>query len=110
MTEKKVVRVDASATPVEKVEEKKAVPEKKPAVTEASKIWSEISNVELEMFSLPGQTVAKYCSPINVEPTKLYVTASVQAVVPALEAALGKKFTIERHQKFIVIARKRDEL
>lgn len=110
MTEKKVVRVDAS-TPVEdkKVEEKKASVEKKPVVTEAAKIWSEISGVELEMFSLPGQTVEKYCTQVNIEPTKLYVTASVQAVVPALEAALGKRFTVERAQKFIVIARKKDE-
>lgn len=78
-------------------------------VSEADKIWSEISNVPLEMFSLPDQTVSKYCKPVAIEPTKLYVTASVQAVVPALEAALGKRFTVEQAQKFIIIARKPKE-
>ena len=107
MTEKKVVRVEAEVpvTSDKPVEKKAAVP----VQTEAQKIWSEISGVELEMFSLPGQTVEKYCKPVTVEPTKLYVTATVQAVFPALETALRKKFTVEMAQKFIVIARKKDE-
>lgn len=77
-------------------------------VTEADKIWSEISNVALEMFSLPDQTVSKYCKPIQVEPSKLYVVSSVQAVVPALETALGKKFNIEKAHKYIIISRRQD--
>lgn len=77
-------------------------------VTEAEKIWQEIQNTQLDMFSLPDQTVSKYCKPIKVEPSKLYVTTSVQAVFPALEFALGKRFTIEMAQKFIIIARKKD--
>lgn len=92
--------VTAANAAAEKPVQKKA--------TEADKIWEEIKDVQLEMFSLPDQTVSKYCKPITVEPTKLYVTNSVQAVYPALENALGKKFTIELAQKFIVIARKKD--
>lgn len=82
-------------------------PEEK-KVSEAEKIWGEISEVQLSMFSLPGQTVSGYCKPVVVEPSKLYVTASVQAVVPALEAAIGSKFDIEVAQKYIIISRKKD--
>jgi len=84
--------------------EKKAKTEE----TEAEKIWKEIHAVELDMFSLPGQTVEKYCKPAIVEPSKCYVNTSVQAVYPALETALGKKFNVELTTKFIVISRKKD--
>jgi hypothetical protein len=99
MTEKKTQVED------KQVPEKKA-PEKK--VTEAEKIWNEIVDCQLEMFSLPDQTVRKYCSPVTIEPSKLYITASVQAVVPALETAIGKKFDIEMATKYIIISRKKD--
>jgi len=82
-------------------------PAEKKVVTEAEKIWNEILNVQLDMFSLPEQNVQKYCKPVAIEPTKLYVTSSVQSVVPALEAAIGKKFDIEVAQKFIIISRKK---
>ncbi len=76
--------------------------------TEADKIWTEVSNVQLNMFALPGQTVSTYCTQVKIEPTKLYVTASVQAVVPALDAAIGKSFDIEVANKYIIISRKKD--
>ncbi len=76
--------------------------------TEADKIWAEVSDVQLNMFSLPGQVVSTYCTQVKIEPTKLYVTATVQAVVPALDAAIGKKFDIEVANKYIIISRKKD--
>lgn len=91
--------------------EKKSKVENKPEekkLTEAEKIWNEISNIELEMFSLPEQTVRKYCTPVTVEPSKLYITASVQAVIPALETAIGKRFDIEKAMKYTIISRKED--
>lgn len=87
--------------------EKKSKAEEEKKVTEAEKIWNEISNLPLEMFSLPDQTVRKYCTPVSIEPSKLYITASVQAVVPALETAIGKKFDIEMATKYIIISRKK---
>lgn len=75
--------------------------------TEADKIWKEIRNKELEMFSLSGQTVEKYYKPIQVEPSKLYGTITVQSVIPALESALSSKFDIEFGPKYIIISRKK---
>jgi hypothetical protein len=75
--------------------------------TEAEKIWAEIKNKKIEMFSLPSQIVSQYCKPATVEPSKLYVIASATSVLPALEIALGATFTVERMERFLVIARKK---
>lgn len=73
--------------------------------TEAEKIWKEIKDKPIEMFSLPLQVVHQYCEPIAVEPTKLYVKSSPTSVLPALESALGDKFAVERMERFLVISR-----
>lgn len=97
MTDKKVKAKTSAATEEVKDEVK---------LTEAEKIWNEIANVPLEMFSLPDQTVKRYLTPVKIEPSKLYATAPVQAVIPALETALGKKFNIELATKYLIISRK----
>jgi hypothetical protein len=73
--------------------------------TEAEKIWQEIKDKPIEMFSLPSQVVHQYCTPFTIEPTKLYVQASATSVLPALESALGHKFSVERMERFLVISR-----
>lgn len=73
---------------------------------DSSKIWEEIKDVELNLFGLPGQIVKEYCSVVNVEPSKLYLTSKVSAVLPALEEALMKSYTVESQMKWIVISRK----
>ncbi len=72
---------------------------------DAKKIWDEIKNVQLDLFSLPDQTVVKYCHPLAVAPDCLYITISATAVLPALEIALPK-FKVEAVGKWIVISRK----
>src|SRR5208282_4083855 len=46
-------------------------------------IWSEIQNVALQMFGLPGQIVSMHCTPVPIEPSKLYVSIRSQATLPA---------------------------
>lgn len=75
-------------------------------VTESDKIWSEVKDVQLDIFALPFQTVSMHASRMVVEPTRLYVTLKSSAVLPALELALGTKFDIVQAEKFIIISRK----
>ncbi len=73
---------------------------------ESKKIWDEIKNVQLDLFSLPDQTVAKYCNPLPIDPNMLYITITATAVLPALETALPK-LQVEAVGKWIVISRKK---
>ena len=73
--------------------------------TEAGKIWDEIKDRDIEMFALPDQKVHMHCHPIVVEPTRLFLTTNSTAVLPSLETAIGKKFTVELADKFVIVAR-----
>lgn len=75
-----------------------------PEKTMAEKIWLEIQYIPLDMFGLPGQTVGKYCSPAIIEPNKCYLKYSVGAVLPAMEASLAPKYTVELSDKYLVVA------
>jgi|ERR1035438_9745603 hypothetical protein len=96
--------------------------------TEAQLIWEEIENLTIQMFGLPGQTVAHHCTVVPIEPTHLYVTIRSPAVLPALEvslkehadkvAAIMKRsggvnnsvFTVEQADKYIIISRAKPPL
>lgn len=82
-----------------------AVPAATSGSTQAQQIWAEIQGKPLEMFALPAQTVAKYCTPVTVEPSRLYLDyKGVGAVVPALESAIGSKFAVELMDRFVVVS------
>jgi hypothetical protein len=73
--------------------------------TEAEKIWDEIKDRDISLFALNGQKVSDYCTVTRVEPAKCYVVAKVSAVLPALEESLGKKYSCELVDKYIVVSR-----
>lgn len=75
------------------------------ADTEAGKIWDEIKNREIEMFALPDQRVWQHAEPILIEPTKLYLRTRSTSVLPSLETACGKKFTVELVDRYVTVAR-----
>ena len=79
--------------------------QEKAVKTESDKIWSEIKNKKIEMFALPNQVISNYCRPVSIEPTRLYVIPTAASVLPALEIALGDKFTIEPADKYFIIGR-----
>lgn len=85
-----------------KIVEKPPIPEK----TMSEKIWLDIQHVRLDLFGLPPQAIARYCTPVIVEPSKLYLSFKVGAVLPAMEAALSSKYTVELFDKYLVIALK----
>jgi hypothetical protein len=76
-----------------------------PVKTESEKIWDEIKNLPIEMFGLPSQTVAQHCTPVSVDPNRLFLTIRSTATLPALETTLGTKFTVELADKFVIVAR-----
>lgn len=69
-------------------------------------IWNEIQNVSLQLFGLPGQIVSMHCTPVSIEPSKLYVSIRSAATLPALETALSDRFTVEMLDKWVAIALK----
>lgn len=71
----------------------------------AEQIWLEIKDKPIDMFGLPSQQVHMHCTPVPADPQKLFLTAKVGAFLPALEAVLGSKYTIERDKLFIIIAK-----
>jgi hypothetical protein len=72
----------------------------------ANDIWEDIKDKGIEMFALPNQVVSMYVSPVDVEPSKLYLRFTASAVLPSLEVAVGNKYSVERVDKFIVVAKK----
>lgn len=98
---KKVHRVDDVASP-DAVTGSDTV-----AQTEADKIWLEIKNKKIDMFSLPSQVVSQYCKPATIEPSKLYLIPSATSVLPALELALGEGYVVDRMERFITVSRKK---
>lgn len=96
MTKKEKGKEEAPVEVVNKVEK-----------TAADKIWDEVKGIELDLFSLPGQTIEKYCKPALVDTSKLYLLhKGVGAILPAIEVALSKKYKVEMIDKFIVISPK----
>lgn len=73
--------------------------------TEADKIWAEIRNKPLALFALAGKTVAHFCTPTPIEPTKLFLTSTASAVLPELEATIGPDYVCEKQDRFIIVSR-----
>lgn len=73
-------------------------------------IWNEIQNVPLQLFGLPGQAVYMHCTPVSIEPSRLYVSVRSAATLPALETALSDRFTVEMIDKWVAISLKSQPL
>jgi hypothetical protein len=76
------------------------------AKSAADKIWDQVKNIRLDMFGLPNQAVHKYCKKLDVEPSKLYLTFSVGAFLPAFEEAIKDSFVVERTEKYLIVTPK----
>jgi hypothetical protein len=77
----------------------------KKELTESEKVWEYLKGKNIAMFSLPDQTVEKYCTPIFADPSKLLLVPKATSVLPALETAFVKEFTFEVADKYIVVHR-----
>ena len=72
--------------------------------TKAHKIWKDMKDKQLDLFSLPGQFVHLHVTPAYIEPDRLYVNIKTSAVLTALEAAIAPAYTLEMVDKFIIIS------
>lgn len=76
--------------------------------TVAEQLWEEVKGRQINLFALPGQSVEAHFTQAQVEPSKLYLTINdknATALLPALEEALGKSYTVEMAGRFVCVAR-----
>lgn len=73
-------------------------------ITVAGKIWAEIKDKSVEMFSLPAKPLREYAKMVPIEPSKLYLSYTIPALLPALEPVLGTKYKIDLVDKYLVIS------
>jgi len=81
-----------------------------PVKNDADVMWDQIKDLPIEMFALPNQVVAMHCTPVPVDPTKLYLVLRSSAVLPSLEESLKRNFTVEMVDKWAVVTRVRPPL
>ena len=83
----------------------------KPKVEQENPLWTAIRGQKIEIFALPRQKVEDHCTLAEalskVDPTKLYLVPKSSAVLPALEAALGENFEVDKVDKWLTVARKK---
>jgi hypothetical protein len=74
--------------------------------TLTQKIWDDIRNVKLNMFSLNNQFVHGYYKPLFVEPNRLYLVGATTATaaLPALEEAISPRYQVEQAERFVIVS------
>lgn len=77
---------------------------------ESDKIWEEIKDLPIEMFSLPNQKVSDYVTKVKLPGKHLTVTLKVSSVLTSLEYTLGSKFEVGQNEKFVTVSRKVKEV
>lgn len=56
------------------------------------------------MFALADQRVHMYVKPVVVEPSRLFLIASVGSVLPSLEMVVAPKYAVEKIDRFLVVS------
>lgn len=69
-------------------------------------IWGKIKTMKLDMFALPNQTVENHATPLQVEPTKLYLTVRSTAAFAELAKVLEQEYVVEQVGKWVTVAKK----
>lgn len=99
--------VRRSSTPVAKettASQKEASPVVKKQ-TPSEEIWTAIKERDLGLFGLKNQLVQKYCTPLELDPSKCFVKYKVSSVIPALESA-AQEYNFEVVTDYIVLSKK----
>ncbi len=77
-----------------------------PRIPMSQQIWAAIKDRELGLFGLQGQTVEKYCTPMDLDPTRCMLKYKVSSVIPALESAVPD-FDFEVAGAYLVVSKKK---
>lgn len=79
-------------------------------IRESEKIWNEIKDLQLDLFSLPDQRVCEHVQRLDVMPNAVYGKLKSSAVFIALEVLLQEKFLVEQREgDFVMISRRPSE-
>lgn len=71
----------------------------------SDKIWNDIKDKQVNMFSLPSKKVSECCERITVDPDKCYLKSSITAFLPALEEVLKNEYQCDQAYKYIIISK-----
>ena len=63
--------------------------------TTSDAIWTAIKDLPIEVYSLPAQRVEQHTQRFLGSPDAVFLKLTSSAILPALEAAVGKKYDIE---------------
>lgn len=72
----------------------------------SKEIWESIKGLDMGLFGLANQTVEKYCTPMDLDPSKCMLKYNVSSVIPALEAVVMGRFDFEVSGSYLVISKK----
>lgn len=78
----------------------------KKTVLDGENIWNEIKLVQLDMFALPNQFLQNFCTLVSATSDSALLKFSAAAVLPAMEARLNQRYTIELADKYLIVKRK----
>ncbi len=78
-------------------------------IEESEKIWGEISNLPIQVFALAGQKVEQHVTKLLVPGKVLFLKLRATSVLPALEEAIGNKYTVEVADGYICVKRSEDQ-
>lgn len=77
-------------------------------VTLSDKIWKEIENKQINLFSLPNQTIGQHVRRVPGVPSELYLEPLTPAIVVAIEEVLPSRFQLTQAKNGWIIISEKD--
>lgn len=78
--------------------------------SESVKIWEEIKNNPIDMYTLPDQKVSDHIEKLPVDGPELLVKPISSAAVASLQDAVGKEYEVEQTGDYVTIRRARSPI
>ena len=75
-------------------------------MTTSESIWNDLKDRTFQIFALKDQPVDKFCTYLNMDTERCFISCKSSAVLPALEGWFGDKFTFELYDKYVIVSRK----
>lgn len=71
-------------------------------MTNSKSFWDSIKDKEINLFGMQTK-LDKVCAFVEIDDEKCYLIPTIGAVLPALENMLGRGFTFEQVEKYIIV-------
>lgn len=76
-----------------------------PKMTRSQEVWTEIKDAKIDVFAQVG-TLEKYADFMDIDPDKCYIKCKASAALPAMETALGAKFSFTLVKNYVLVEKK----